>query len=115
MLFVKILLVMLIVNVQKIVTINLKIIEKEEIVVSYLCVFKGYILETSYVFLGEPIKFECLGTRASVSLHTKYWYDKFIDVKDVFVNDGCAGDEDGDWYVFDCAGKVTVSIQQNYF
>jgi len=58
---------------------------------------------------GEPIKFECLGTRASVSLHTKYWYDKFIDVKDVFVNDGCAGDEDGDWYVFDCAGKVTAN------
>ena len=62
-------------------------------------------------FTVEPIDFECIGTSANISLLTPFWATKFIDVNNVFVNQGCAGtpDADGMWYRFECDGDVSVS------
>jgi len=59
----------------------------------------------------EPIDFECIGTSANISLLTPFWATKFIDVNNVFVNQGCAGtpDADGMWYRFECDGDVSVN------
>lgn len=57
----------------------------------------------------EPIEFECLGTQANISLLTPYWTRKFINVRNVFVNQGCSGTKDNDWHRYTCDGIVTAN------
>ena len=58
----------------------------------------------------KPITFNCTGTQAEIALLTPYWAGKWISVKNVFVNQGCSGETDGDWHRYSCDGTVTVSI-----
>jgi len=57
----------------------------------------------------EPIEFDCEGSNANISLLTPYWDGKYINVKNVFVNQGCSGSTDGMWHRYTCEGIVTAN------
>jgi len=57
----------------------------------------------------EPIEFECQGSSANISLLTPYWAQKYINVRNVFVNQGCSGTRVGIWHRYICNGTVTAN------